>query len=155
MRGSSARLCDHSLRLGRALKLSHDDLQALERGALLHDIGKLRVSNDVLLKKSLLTYDDIDTRKARVIAQYVRWFGPEAANPDEYVDLSWDAQPLHRGCPVAIPAPGALVGFGKALRRPEGLLHFASTETATKWSGYMDGAIRAGEAAAAEAQAAL
>ena len=99
--------------------------------------------------------DDEATRKQRVIAQYVRWFGPEAANPDEYVDLSWDAQPLHRGCPVAIPSPGALVGFGKALRRPEGRLHFASTETAVKWSGYMDGAIRAGEAVAAEVQAAL
>lgn len=56
--GSCARLCDHAIRLGKALKLSHDDLQTLERGALLHDIGKLRVSNDVLMKKSLLTYDE-------------------------------------------------------------------------------------------------
>ncbi len=98
---------------------------------------------------------DAAERQRRVIAQFVRWFGPEAGSPDEYVDLSWDALPLHRGCPMAVPTPGAIVGFGKALRRAEGRLHFASTETALLWSGYMDGAIRAGEVAAAEVLAAL
>ncbi|MBO9531373.1 MAG: FAD-dependent oxidoreductase [Solirubrobacteraceae bacterium] len=94
-------------------------------------------------------------RRRQVTVQFTRWFGAAAATPDDYLDLSWDAQPLHRGCPVAIPAPGALIGFGRALRRPEGRCHFASTETALVWSGYMDGAIRAGEAVAAEARAAL
>jgi monoamine oxidase len=94
-------------------------------------------------------------RKAKVLAQFVSWFGKEAATPRQYLDFSWDAQPLHRGCPVAVPPPGALVGFRDALRRTEGPLHFASTETALKWSGYMDGAIRAGEAAAADIHAAL
>lgn len=36
------------------------------------------------------------------------------------------------------------------IRKPIGKLHFAGTETATKWSGYMDGAIDAGERAARE-----
>ncbi|MEH3055137.1 MAG: FAD-dependent oxidoreductase [Patulibacter minatonensis] len=94
-------------------------------------------------------------RRSRVIAQFTRWFGSAAAQPGDYLDLSWDAQPLHRGCPIAIPSPGATIGFGKALRRPEGRIHFASTETAVRWSGYMDGAIRAGEAVATEVQAAL
>ncbi|MDE0855413.1 MAG: FAD-dependent oxidoreductase [Nevskia sp.] len=31
-----------------------------------------------------------------------------------------------------------------------GRLHWAGTEAALRWTGYMDGAIRAGEAAAAE-----
>lgn len=38
----------------------------------------------------------------------------------------------------------------RVLREPFGRLYFAGTETATKWSGYMDGAVRAGERAARE-----
>ena len=34
-------------------------------------------------------------------------------------------------------------------------IHWAGTETSTYWTGYMDGAVRAGERAAAEALAAL
>ena len=37
-----------------------------------------------------------------------------------------------------------------AQRRPAGLLHWAGTETATEWSGYMDGAVQSGKRAAAE-----
>ncbi|RXM95429.1 Amine oxidase [flavin-containing] A [Acipenser ruthenus] len=36
------------------------------------------------------------------------------------------------------------------LREPFGRLYFAGTETATRWSGYMDGAVQAGERAARE-----
>lgn len=56
--GSCARLCDHAVRLGQALGLPAEDLASLERGALLHDLGKIRVSNDVLMKKSVLSYDE-------------------------------------------------------------------------------------------------
>jgi monoamine oxidase len=34
-------------------------------------------------------------------------------------------------------------------------VHWAGTETATRWMGYMDGAVRSGQRAAAEALAAL
>lgn len=94
-------------------------------------------------------------RKALVLEQFAAWFGPEAKSPKEFHDLSWDALPLHRGCPVAVPAPGATVGFKDAFSRTEGPLHFASTESAVKWAGYMDGAIRAGEAAAGAIDSAL
>jgi monoamine oxidase len=36
-----------------------------------------------------------------------------------------------------------------------GPIHWAGTETSPVWSGYMDGAVRSGERAAAEALAAL
>jgi len=36
------------------------------------------------------------------------------------------------------------------LREPVGRLYFAGTETATEWSGYMEGAVQAGERAARE-----
>lgn len=56
--GASARLLDHATRFAQAVALNADDTLVLERGALLHDLGKLRLSNDVLLKKNLLTYDE-------------------------------------------------------------------------------------------------
>ena len=46
--------------------------------------------------------------------------------------------------------PGLLTRAGEALRRPVGRLHFAGTETAVRWCGYLDGAIESGERAAAE-----
>ena len=55
--------------------------------------------------------------------------------------------------PTSRPVSGP--GYGRALREPVGPIHWAGTETATKWSGYLDGAISAGERAAREALAAL
>lgn len=34
------------------------------------------------------------------------------------------------------------------MKQPEGRVHFAGTEMASQWAGYMDGAILAGETAA-------
>jgi monoamine oxidase len=47
-------------------------------------------------------------------------------------------------------APGVLKSFGPALREPDGRLHWAGTETADVWNGYMDGAVRSGKRAARE-----
>lgn len=55
------------------------------------------------------------------------------------------------GCPCAALTPGVLNTLGPdALRESSGNLHFAGTETAGEWKGYMEGAIRSGERAAAE-----
>ena len=45
--------------------------------------------------------------------------------------------------------------FGHALTAPIGVIHWAATETATRWSAYMEGAVDAGERAAREALATL
>jgi monoamine oxidase len=50
--------------------------------------------------------------------------------------------------------PGTLTGLGPLLKEPVGPLHWAGTDTATEWNGYMEGAIQAGERASAEVQAA-
>ena len=55
--GSSERLRDHATRFSKALGLSADEQFSLERGALLHDVGKILLSNEVLLKKAVLDYD--------------------------------------------------------------------------------------------------
>jgi monoamine oxidase len=54
------------------------------------------------------------------------------------------------GSPVATTQPGATVAYGSTIREPFGRVHWAGTETSTYWAGYMDGAVRAGERAAAE-----
>jgi monoamine oxidase len=51
--------------------------------------------------------------------------------------------------------PGSWTQFGSLLRRPVGPLHWAGTETADEWTGFMDGAVRSGQRAAAEVAAAL
>ena len=56
--GSSERVRQHAMRFGAALRLDHDQLLALDRGALLRDVGKLSVPNEVLLKSGVLTYDE-------------------------------------------------------------------------------------------------
>ena len=56
--GHSDRVVAYSLRLGRELGLSHNELIALEQGALLHDIGKIGVRDSILLKPGPLTSEE-------------------------------------------------------------------------------------------------
>ena len=92
--------------------------------------------------------------KQAVLADFVNYFGDEAASPRDFVIQNWSAEEWNRGCPVSLYAPGVMLDYGPALRAPVDRVHWAGTETATYWNGYMDGAVRAGERAAAEAIAA-
>jgi monoamine oxidase len=94
-------------------------------------------------------------RRAAVLSQYANLFGSEASNPREYIETTWAAEQWTRGCPVGVPATGALYAYGTALRAPVGRIHWAGTETSTYWNGYMDGAVRSGERAASEVLAEL
>jgi monoamine oxidase len=96
-----------------------------------------------------------DRRRQEVLEALVLLFGPEAGRPSEYVDKDWTADPFSGGCYVGILPPGVLSSAGQALRAPVGRIHFAGTETATRWMGYMDGALEAGERAAGEVLEAL
>ncbi len=53
--GHCERLADYATALGRRLDLDQADLDALYRGAFLHDVGKIAVPDRVLLKKGKLT----------------------------------------------------------------------------------------------------
>lgn len=61
VQGASLRVKDHATRFAKALKLSAADQLTLERGALLRDLGKLKIRNEVLLKYTLLTHDEWTT----------------------------------------------------------------------------------------------
>ncbi len=87
---------------------------------------------------------------APIVAQLVRWFGDDARTPLAIVTTDWSAEPWSRGCPVAVMPPGALTMAGTTLRQPVGRVHFAGTETAVEWTGYLEGALESGERAARE-----
>ncbi len=52
------RVVEISLRVGRELELKEDELDALELGCLAHDIGKVAIPDDVLLKPGLFDKQD-------------------------------------------------------------------------------------------------
>jgi monoamine oxidase len=93
-------------------------------------------------------------RRQAVIDTFTRLFGERAANPTGYVEKDWSSEPYSRGCYAGVPTPGTWTAYGTALREPIGRIHWAGTETATRWMGYFDGAIQAGRRAAREVLAA-
>ncbi|GFU15775.1 amine oxidase A [Trichonephila clavipes] len=72
------------------------------------------------------------------------------SGPIHYEEKNWMEEQYAGGCFTAMLPPGFLTRYGKAIRAPIDRMHFAGTETATKWSGYMDGAVEAGERSARE-----
>ncbi len=87
-------------------------------------------------------------RQAAVVEDLVRMFGEQARSPIGYYERSWIDEEYSRGCYVGMMSPGTWSTLGPALREPVGPIHWAGTETAVIWNGYMDGAIRSGEDAA-------
>uniref|UniRef100_A0A8C4HZD1 Amine oxidase n=1 Tax=Dicentrarchus labrax TaxID=13489 RepID=A0A8C4HZD1_DICLA len=92
----------------------------------------------------------------RICEIYSRVLGSEEAlHPVHYEEKNWCEEEYSGGCYTAYFPPGILTQYGKVLREPVGRLYFAGTETATEWSGYMEGAVQAGERAAREVMCAL
>lgn len=139
-------------------------------GQLLADSGSLRCTFDdspVDESRGVLVgfvagdecrkLDDVDAevRRRVVLDDLARAFGPRAATPAQLVEQRWCAEAFTGGGPVTVLTPGVLSGCGEALRRPVGPVHWAGTETATEWCGYIDGALSSGARAADEVLAAL
>lgn len=61
--GHSYRVSRYALRIGNAMGLSSRDLEILEYGALLHDIGKIAIQHDILLKPERLSDQEFITLK--------------------------------------------------------------------------------------------
>lgn len=57
----------YSLLLGEKLNISNKELKDLIQGSFLHDIGKIGISDNILLKPSKLTKDEFKTMKKHVI----------------------------------------------------------------------------------------
>lgn len=94
-------------------------------------------------------------RRRQVLADLKGYFGAAAGKPIAYIERDWAAEEYSRGCYGAFAGPRTLTRFGPALRARIGPLHWAGCETATRWPGYMDGAIESGHRTAEEAALAL
>jgi len=135
-------------------------------GQLISDIGPARMSNDTCIPgddhgvillflegQQARTFGRLptDERRTALTAELVRHYGSRAAKPECYVDGEWSDRQWTRGCYNANPGPLVWTTYGPALAAPIGVIHWASTDTATHWSAYMEGAVEAGERAAREA----
>jgi monoamine oxidase len=93
---------------------------------------------------------DPTERRQAVVDSFTRLFGSAASRPLDYLEQAWAEEPWSRGCYVGFFPPGVWTSHGPALRAPIGVLHWAGSETAIHWNGYMDGAVDAGRRAARE-----
>ncbi|OLZ57471.1 oxidoreductase [Amycolatopsis coloradensis] len=96
-----------------------------------------------------------DTRRQLVFDDLAGYFGPKAYDAVDYLEMDWCAEEFSGGCYGGFAQPEMLTRYGTALREPVGPIHFAGTETATRWAGYIDGAAESGEKVAAELKAIL
>lgn len=89
-----------------------------------------------------------DDRRAAVVGCLGDYFGPQAAEPIDYLEKDWSAEEFSRGCYGAHFTTGTWTAFGEDLRRPVGPIHWAGAEYSPIWNGYMEGAVLSGESTA-------
>ena len=81
--------------------------------------------------------------------------GPAAAAPAEVLERDWQAEHWSGGAWGAYYGPGLWTAVEDAVRAPVDGVSWAGSESAVVSNNYLDGAVEAGERAAAEALAAL
>ncbi|MFC9154686.1 flavin monoamine oxidase family protein [Streptomyces bauhiniae] len=91
-----------------------------------------------------------EERREQVLSDLTLYFGDEAAEAIEYVDVDWTVDPWSEGGYGAHMPPGVMTTYGETLREPSGRIHWAGTETATEYIGYFEGALQSGIRAAQE-----
>jgi monoamine oxidase len=86
-----------------------------------------------------------DERKVATLAQLERCFKTDKARHiTGYYEHDWSTEEFSRGCYLNFMTPGAMSDLAHHLRKPHGRIHWAGSETATKWMAYMDGALESG-----------
>lgn len=60
------RVTIYAIRLAEALGLNREDIQGLTKGAFLHDVGKIAISDNILLKPGKLTEEEFENMKTHV-----------------------------------------------------------------------------------------
>ncbi len=99
--GHSRRVTELALRLARQLKIDEVELVHIRRGALLHDIGKTGIPDQVLLKPGPLTAEELHIMNNHPVYAYdllapVTFLGPALDIPYCHHEL-WDGSGYPRG----------------------------------------------------------
>lgn len=139
---------------GLVLGLDHTVQMVVDLGA--DDAGLLAAFVTGQPARDLAQLDE-PARHAAVAADLVAALGPDAAEEHwrDVVSHQWLEDPWSRGAPVTVFGPGAYLAGAPALARPHGRVHWAGTDSADRWAGYVEGALQAGERSAAEVDALL
>lgn len=98
---------------------------------------------------------EANERREAVLKHLSEFLGPEAAEPIDFIDKDWTIEPYSGGCPVNVATPGALTYFFDGVRTPHDRIHWAGTESATQWNGYLSGAVQSGMRASEEVLACI
>src|SRR5262249_46598739 len=87
---------------------------------------------------------DEENRKKRV-SEAIEHFFQMGADPPKftYDEKIWPQEQFICGAYNGYLPPDGWTSYGPAIREPHGRIFWAGTETATRWMGYFDGAIRA------------
>ncbi|XP_053542970.1 amine oxidase [flavin-containing] A isoform X5 [Ictalurus punctatus] len=102
------------------------------------------------MTKFIITYPTMEDRRDAVVSSLVKYLGPEAASYVHYEEKDWSKEEYNGGCPVNVMVPGMLTFYQPGLCKPCGRIYWAGTETATRWCGYLSGAVQSGQRAALE-----
>jgi putative nucleotidyltransferase with HDIG domain len=102
--GHSQRVADLSAAIGRQMQLSDADLETLRLGALLHDIGKIGVSDAVLGKPTKLTPEEFEQIKLHPT------LGARILKPLRFLDAQLAIVELHHERPDGRGYPHGLKG---------------------------------------------
>ncbi|HRP47045.1 MAG TPA: PAS domain S-box protein [Trueperaceae bacterium] len=87
--GHSKRVTDMTVRLSRRLNVASDELVHIQRGALLHDIGKMGIPDQILLKRGPLTSEEFDFMRKHPVFAY------ELLSPIEFLRPALDIPYCH------------------------------------------------------------
>ncbi|CAL1543181.1 unnamed protein product [Lymnaea stagnalis] len=93
---------------------------------------------------------DPKNRRAIIMRLIENHLGPECQKILEFSQMDWSKEPFNGGCFLKSLMPGTTKYFNSELREPFDRIHFAGTETATVWCGFMNGAVQSGFRAATE-----
>ncbi len=89
-----------------------------------------------------------DDRKHSVLCELATYFGDEAMHPVHFDEMNWAAQLWTGGAYNTVLAPNTLTTYTTAMTQPVGRIHWAGTEVSPIWTGFFEGAVQAGHAAA-------
>jgi putative nucleotidyltransferase with HDIG domain len=84
-KGHSERVSETSVALAQELNLSDRDIESIEYTALLHDIGKIGITDNILGKKSSLTNKEFDKIKEHTV------MGAKIIEPVDFLKSSYKA----------------------------------------------------------------
>jgi monoamine oxidase len=117
------------------------------------DPGVMCVITEGVQARRLGKLDEAE-RKAMVIGELVDRFGGKANAHREFHEQNWTTERYSGGGMISHAPTGVLTQFGYTLREPCGRVHWAGTESSAIMCGWIDGAIRSGERAAADVMSA-